>query len=125
MSRRVTPTGSRRPEFRTLEQRLKWARDTAPLTQAELAAHLGISKRTVQNYESGVGHPSEDRLLLWANACDADYEFLAGDFYASHTAGATGAAPIRRMRSQSSPGCVRRTRVRQAHPAVNCDAVAA
>jgi transcriptional regulator with XRE-family HTH domain len=81
MSRNVKATGSRRPEFRSLEERMWWARETAGLTQTQLGAQLGISKRTVQNYEAGVGHPSEDRLTLWANACDVDYEWLAGDFY--------------------------------------------
>lgn len=81
MSRRVNATGSRVPTFRSLEERLWWARETAPLTQKELADMLGISKRTVQNYEAGVGHPGEARLLLWANACDVDFRWLAGDFY--------------------------------------------
>lgn len=80
-----------------------WARETAPLTQAELAAHLGISKRTVQNYEAGVGHPSEERLLLWANACDVDFHWLAGDFYPSSDVRSAGAS-TRRVKSQSSRG---------------------
>lgn len=82
MSRNVKATGSRRPNFRSLEERMWWARESARLTQTQLAAQLGISKRTVQNYEAGVGHPSEDRLTLWANACDVDFDWLAGDFYA-------------------------------------------
>ena len=84
MSRKVTPTGHRTPSFQTLEERLWWSRETAPLTQKEMAAHLAISTRTVQNYERGVGHPSEDRLLLWANACDVEYQWLAGDFYGAN-----------------------------------------
>jgi transcriptional regulator with XRE-family HTH domain len=81
MSQRPAPTGTRRPSFETLEERLWWARETAPLTQAALAAHLGVSKRTIQNYEAGVGYPRHDRLLLWANACDVDFRWLAGEFY--------------------------------------------
>ncbi len=81
MPQTVKPTGSRRPEFRSLEDRLRWARETAPLTQQELADHLGISRKTVQNYEAGVGHPKANRLILWANACDVDADWLAGDFY--------------------------------------------
>jgi transcriptional regulator with XRE-family HTH domain len=83
MSRNVTPTGSRRPEFRTLEERLWWSRETAPLTQQQLADQLGISRKTVQNYEAGVGYPKPNRLVLWANACDVDADWLAGDFYTS------------------------------------------
>jgi hypothetical protein len=76
-----------------------WARETAPMTQSELAAHLGISKRTVQNYEAGVGHPSEERLLLWANACDVDFSWLAGDFYSQ-----PGDRPVVRRRVASTSG---------------------
>ena len=93
MTRSVAPTGSRTPEFRTLAERLSWARETAPLTQDELAAHLGISTRTVQNYESGETRPPLNRLLLWANACDTDYDWLAGDAYE--------AGPDPRTRAQS------------------------
>lgn len=81
MSRNVTPTGGRRPTFETLAERLWWSRETAPLTQAQLAARLGISKRTVQHYEHGAESPKENRLVLWANACDVDVDWLAGDFY--------------------------------------------
>ena len=84
MSHTVKPTGSRRPEFRTLEERLWYSRERARLTQQEMADLLGISRKTVQNYEAGVGYPKENRLLLWANATDFDYGWLAGDFYDSH-----------------------------------------
>lgn len=82
MTRSVAATGSRRPEFRTLGERLWWARETAPLTQKELAALLGITTRTVQHYENDESRPPLNRLLLWANACDADYDWLAGSAYA-------------------------------------------
>jgi transcriptional regulator with XRE-family HTH domain len=101
-----------------------WARETAPLTQAELAAHLGISKRTVQNYEAGVGHPSEERLLLWANACDVDFHWLAGDFYPSSDVRSAGAS-TRRVKSTSNRGCVRWTRHQRSYPRLHRDALAA
>jgi transcriptional regulator with XRE-family HTH domain len=82
MSRTVTPTGSRRPEFNSLEERLWWSRESAHLTQQQIADQLGISRKTVQNYEAGVGYPKENRLVLWANACDVDFSWLAADFYA-------------------------------------------
>lgn len=81
MAQHIAPTGSRKPDFRLLEDRLVWARETASLTQQQLADRLGISKRTVQNYEAGVGYPKLSRLVLWANACDADFDFMAGGFY--------------------------------------------
>lgn len=76
MSSTPSPTGTRVPRFDTLAERLAWARDTAPLTQQQLADALGISKRSVQNYESGSQEPKPARILLWANACDVDYGWL-------------------------------------------------
>lgn len=98
MSRNVKATGTRRPDFRSFEERLWWARESARITQKQLAAQLGISARTVQNYESGVGHPNEDRLTLWANACDVDFGWLAGDFYE---------APERPSRRRVTKGSIR------------------
>ena len=80
----VFPTGHRVPRFDTLAERLAWARDTAPLTQQQLADALGISKRSVQNYESGDQEPKPARILLWANACDVDHDWLqTGQYGAS------------------------------------------
>lgn len=81
MSLTVTATGKRRPTFDTLAERLWWARESAGITQAALAAQLGIHKRTVQNYEHGDQYPRPNRLVLWANACDVDADWLAGNFY--------------------------------------------
>ena len=77
----VTPTGTRRPQFDFLCDRLRWARESAGITQNGLAAQLGIHKRTVQNYEAGEQEPKLNRLVLWANACDVDAVWLAGDHY--------------------------------------------
>lgn len=81
MSQKVTTGSGRRPTFETLAERLWWSRETAHLTQAALAARLGISKRTIQNYEHGAEAPKENRCLLWAEACDVDAEWLTGDFF--------------------------------------------
>lgn len=117
MSQNVKPTGTRRPEFQTLEERLSWARETTPLTQQELADHLGISRKTVQNYESGVGHPKANRLVLWANACDVDYGWLAGSFY---DLPADTDAPTRRPTKPPTRGYAGPTRRRDARRAVSC-----
>lgn len=117
MSRNVKATGARRPDFRSLEERLWWTRESARITQTQLAAQLGISKRTVQNYEAGVGHPSEDRLTLWANACDVDADWLAGDFYADPQA----VSRSRRVTKGSIRGYSRSLR-RNASRAVVCTA---
>jgi transcriptional regulator with XRE-family HTH domain len=78
MTSTVTPTGSRVPTFDTLAERLWWSRASAGLTQQQLADQLGISKRTVVNYESGAQSPKHARLVLWANACDVDAAWLVG-----------------------------------------------
>lgn len=112
MTQSVTPTGSRTPQFQTLGERLWWARETAPLTQLQLAALLGISDRTVQNYEANKFQPPLNRLLLWANACNADFDWLAGDAYAAgdgdgihprkraQTGGRASTATVRSIRRQ-------------------------
>jgi transcriptional regulator with XRE-family HTH domain len=77
----VTPTGTRRPTFDDLASRLAWARESAGITQDSLAAQLGISRRTVSNYESGAQRPKLSRLVLWANVTDVDAVWLAGMDY--------------------------------------------
>ena len=98
MSLNVSPTGSRRPTFEALGERLWWARETAHLTQAVLAARLGISKRTIQNYEHGNEAPKLARLVLWANACDVDADWLAGDDYEVPDTGEAASRDTHRIR---------------------------
>lgn len=49
--------------------RLRIARWDVGLTQAQLATALGISRRTIQNYERGNSTPSTLVLQAWATEC--------------------------------------------------------
>lgn len=103
MSQKVMPTGTRVPTFDTLAERLWWSRETARITQESLAAQLGIHKRTVQNYERGTQAPKLSRLVLWANACDVDAGWLAGNAFGDAPFITVGSAPDNR-RSRSCAG---------------------
>jgi len=46
--------------------RLRKAREHAGLEQRELAADIGISRNTVQNYERGRTSPRRPVVLAWA-----------------------------------------------------------
>lgn len=59
----------------TLSDRLAKARRTAGLEQAELAARLGLSLKTVSRYERGES-PRYDTLINWAEACGIDANWL-------------------------------------------------
>lgn len=63
------------PEL-TLARRLYLARDELGLNQAEFAARIGVSRRSVVNYESGHTHPSRPVLLSWALATGVPLEWF-------------------------------------------------
>lgn len=94
----VTATGKRTPTFDTLEERLWWSRASLGITQQELADALGISKRTVSNYEAGDQRPKLARLVLWANACDVDASWLAGRDYTGDIVTPIARAPVTRRK---------------------------
>ena len=50
-----------------LASRIRQARDAAVLTQQELAGHLGVSERTLQNWEAGTVPRAKQRrrVLAW------------------------------------------------------------
>lgn len=59
---------------------LRQLRQDARLTQADLAAKLGCSKKKIANVETGVRRPSFELLGHWADACGRHfaYAFLDG-----------------------------------------------
>ena len=63
------------PEW-TVSDRLRKARETAGLDQAQLAERAGLSRATVSNAERGVGIPQRATLLVWAMATGVDPEWL-------------------------------------------------
>ena len=57
-----------------LAAQMRAARDARHLTQAEAAAQLGVSTRTLQNWEGRAGWPRARHrraLLAWFNGDDA------------------------------------------------------
>src|SRR5258706_7656139 len=62
----------------TLGDRLRKARESAGLKQAELARKIGISRASIVNYEAGRYLPSRPVLLSWALCCGVDLGWLTG-----------------------------------------------
>jgi transcriptional regulator with XRE-family HTH domain len=65
------------PEW-TLADRLRKARELAGYSQAELATVTGISRQSINSYETGRTTPRRPQLLAWATACHVEYEWLTG-----------------------------------------------
>lgn len=65
------------PEW-TLADRLRKARELAGYSQAELATATGISRQSINRYETGRSVPDRPKLLAWATACHVEYEWLTG-----------------------------------------------
>ena len=61
-----------------LRDRLRKARETAGLTQDQLAAQVGVSRVSVIAYETGKVVPKRPVLLSWAMTCRVSYAWLAG-----------------------------------------------
>jgi transcriptional regulator with XRE-family HTH domain len=66
------------PEF-TLTDRLRKAREHGGLDQAELAGLMGMSERSIRNYESGRSTPRRPQLIAWAFATGVALDWLEGD----------------------------------------------
>lgn len=61
------------------KERLKEKRQEAGMLQTELAAKVGVSTRTIQNYENGGRRPQQmDIVGRLAEALDTTVEFLMG-----------------------------------------------
>ncbi|GMV27704.1 MAG: hypothetical protein AMXMBFR58_37350 [Phycisphaerae bacterium] len=64
------------PNLNTLPVRLQVARETASMSQQELAVAIDVSRNTVSNYERGTTNPRRQTLRLWAMATDVDPHWL-------------------------------------------------
>lgn len=74
MPRRIQPTRDEQNAMRrtfyerigqgdlTIPQALKAMREMTGLTQAEFAAHRGVSRRVIQDIERGTGNPTVESL---------------------------------------------------------------
>lgn len=109
----IRPITAARPAF-TLADRLRKAREYAGLEQNELAAQTHISRNTIGNYEGGKVRPKMAYLVLWAQVCGVDLDWLCGDdapvtvtrqYLSPHTAPVVSiwAAPSKRL---SRPGFI-------------------
>lgn len=56
--------------------RIKEARERKGLTQAELAAKLGVAQNTFCGYESGDHDPKSNKLAIIARECDTTIDYL-------------------------------------------------
>jgi transcriptional regulator with XRE-family HTH domain len=83
----------------TLADRLRKARISAGLEQAELETMTGISRKSISNYENGYTAPNKPVLLSWAMACGVDLDWLAGE-------GPTRRGGKRRPRGRRTPALI-------------------
>jgi transcriptional regulator with XRE-family HTH domain len=72
-----SPQAGRVPDW-SLRDRLRKARETAHLTQQQLATMMGVARSSVVNYETGRGVPGRPVLLSWAVLCGVNFDWLAG-----------------------------------------------
>jgi transcriptional regulator with XRE-family HTH domain len=63
------------PEW-TMADRLRKARDHAGVKQVDFADQVGISRRSLTNYELGHSTPSKPVLLAWAMRTGVSMEWL-------------------------------------------------
>lgn len=63
------------PEW-NLQDRLRKARESAGLDQAELADRIGVARTTVGHYERGLTTPKRPLLLSWALATGVPSDWL-------------------------------------------------
>lgn len=76
MSQLQTPIHTFVPEF-TLGDRLRRAREACGMTQAELAGTIGISQRSISNYEADVTVPNLLVIRTWASTTQVNLPWLA------------------------------------------------
>ncbi len=75
-ARHLSITASRR--FEIPDPEVKAIRDRLGVSQDTFAIILGVSKRTVENWEQGRGHPTgAARSLLWIVAADPEHALRA------------------------------------------------
>lgn len=70
----MQPSTNRIPEW-TVADRLRKARESAGLSQADLAELTGISRRTISSYEQG-STPKRTNVLAWAMATGYPYTWI-------------------------------------------------
>jgi transcriptional regulator with XRE-family HTH domain len=111
------------PEI-TLGWRLRMAMERAGLKAEEMADMMDVHRGTITRWTHDIGAaPRPIYLQKWAEICRVRYDWLAGGAADRPRAGNGG--PIRRVKTQSSRGCVRWTRHQRSYPRLHRDALAA
>lgn len=59
-------------------ERIKSLREERKITQQELARYLGVSQKTISNYENGERSPDPDTLRKIADYFDVTVDYLLG-----------------------------------------------
>ena len=72
----VTPLPAKHTPEWTLSDRMWKARKDAGLTAAQIAALIGISRKSVTNYETGTTKPLRPILKAWAEVTGTYVEWL-------------------------------------------------
>lgn len=62
----------------TTGRRLAWAREDAGITVNQMAARLGIDRRTITRYERGGCRVPEAVLIAYQVICDVPEDFIRG-----------------------------------------------
>lgn len=62
----------------TLEELLTKARREARLSKEQMAEVLGVSLKTINNYEGGRTHPNRATLRVWIDTCKLPWFTLDG-----------------------------------------------
>lgn len=70
------PKSGRVPEINTTPIRCQVARESAGMSQTDLAEAIGGSRATVSNYERGLVNPRRVTLRMWAMATGVDFRWL-------------------------------------------------
>lgn len=81
----------------TLSDRMWKARKDAGLSPAEIADMIGISRKSVWNYESGATKPLRPILRAWAEVTGTYVEWLEGGEAPFQDSGVTDTAPVNRQ----------------------------
>ncbi len=68
-------SGPRIPGF-DIADRLRKARETAGIDQADLEQLTGVSRATISNYERRITQPKRPNVIAWAMATGVDADWL-------------------------------------------------
>lgn len=83
-------------------EKVKTLRKEHGLSQSELAAVIGVSSRTLQNYEAGISHPRQRSIykkLADALGCDQNYLLTEDEEFIMNAAAGYGTRAARQAQA--------------------------